>query len=156
MDLFDIAVASKLAGGGGGGGGSSYTLLASKEFEISTTSTSASIVGDISIPELEQKKYILFFEIRDKAGAREDHCYGSDTFGYLIGSSFQKSSYCYYMNGVVMSLTSGQYGIYPTRIDNGTTVVIAARYNSTTKTIDGTFVVNVYALEWPGGVSPFN
>lgn len=40
MDLFDLAVASKLSGGGGGGG-SSWTLLHEEDIEISTTSTSA-------------------------------------------------------------------------------------------------------------------
>lgn len=46
MDLFDIAVASKLAGGGGGGGGGSSNIVTG-EF---TTSSATGTVENITIP----------------------------------------------------------------------------------------------------------
>ena len=54
MDLFDIAVAKKLAGGGGGGGGSSWELLAQKEYSFSEEApTTSTQIDTITVPSTD-------------------------------------------------------------------------------------------------------
>ena len=164
MNLYDIAIAKKLSGGGGGGGGgSSYTLIHQEDIEVSTTSTSAEIVKEISLDPTVFEGKMIYVRIRDKAGPRNDYYFGSD--GFLPYKQNMNDTYWGKFgyrtaSDAVMRINSNadyQYGVYPSAwIFNGT-LKISARYNSnSTKTIDGTFSIEVYALDWPGGVSPFN
>lgn len=168
MDLFDIAVASKLAGGGGGGG-SSYTLLAKEEFEVSGTSTSKTAVGTISAPGCWTSDKIIYVRVRDKAGKRDGYFLGTDVYffnfypamGYTFAFSGIMGAYTAYKSTGVLDSgvrnASSIAGVYADSISSNDTINIVYKYNSgSSQTIDGTYVVEVYALDWPGGVSPFN
>lgn len=141
---------------GGGGGGSSYELLASTEITFSTTSTSSVTAGTITVPGLysifsDMSKYIYIL-IRDKAGSRTDYWYASYTF--LLGS--YRVLYSIRNSSGTLTPSVNNYGLYPDAGVNSTNVLtILARYSSSySRTIDGTYVIEVYALDTPDGVSP--
>lgn len=152
----DGSTATGTGSGGGGGGGSSYELLASTEITFSTTSTSSVTAGTITVPGLysifsDMSKYIYVL-IRDKAGSRTDYWYASYTF--LLGS--YRVLYSIRNSSGTLKPSVNNYGLYPDAGVNSTNVLtILARYSSSySKTIDGTYVIEVYALDTPDGVSP--
>lgn len=150
-----------------GGGGSSYKLLASKEFTVNTSSTSESSVGTVTVPDGWSKDFIIYVKVRDKAGKRNGYFRGSDNF----------ADNCYAANGASTSTTptricdgvdangkfvqsTSAYGVYLSAYSkvsgkNDGTATIKAKYNSSYGTINGTFVVEVYALSWPHNDSMF-
>ena len=163
-----------------GSGGSSYTFIASTEYTVSTSSTTEITVadfdtGDTSIWTSDKMVYV---KIRDKAGRRNGYYYGSDSFiinlikgngltatsSYQItGSSFhqpttgylQQTSLC--RNSSSTAITG--YGIYPTFIYNDGRISLRAKYATSsypTGTIDGTFTVEVYLLDFVNNISPLN
>lgn len=152
-----------------GGGGSSYTLLAEQDFEVSTTSTSTDTVGSITLQDFFTSANLLYIRIRDKAGKRADHYYGSDIFISNAGPASGKTwsitggmATWYKLDsslawGATSNSTNNAKGIFPgSDISNVGKMSIKVAYNSiSTLTIDGTFHVEVYALDWPGKVSPF-
>lgn len=147
-----------------------YTLLASAEFEVSTTSTSQETVGEINISpasDLWRSDTIILVSVRDKAGKRN---------GYFLGCDYYFTNPIPANDGAETSLTyagitkvlynvnedgdynqvNQPYGVYPYDINNTGRVRIYARYNSSySLTINGTYLVNVYALKFPNNVSPF-
>lgn len=157
-------------------GGSSYELIASTTYTVQTTSTTDIVVGtfqtgDTSIWTSDKMVYV---KIRDTAGRRNGYFYGSDsmfcnnvpgngsssTSSYLMhGTSYYQTSAGNLVNYTLQrtstsTITKG-YGVYPTRIYSNGDIDIRAVYNSATLTIDGTFQVDVYLLDWPGNVNPF-
>ena len=153
---------------GGGGGGSSYTLLDTEEVTVSTTSTSTIAISDstMTIPRESHTDKILLIQVRDKAGKRNGYFYGSDTYWMQPSGGSQQNNYrnviLYTTNSsgnVVVSSTS-TYGVFPhsppTFSTGSVTVTMEARYHSSySTTIDGTYTVNVYDLDFPNGSSPF-
>lgn len=150
-------------------GGSSWTLLASTEKNASTTSTSATTVTTIragSAAWTDAK--IIYVRIRDKAGKRSGHFYGSDTFfvnnNKANGTTASCNTAVRFIHrysgaqwGVYMGTGSTGYGVYAFNISSSGAVTINRRYNSTNSlTIDGTYVIEVYALDYPDGVSPYD
>lgn len=148
---------------------SSYTLLGSHEFTVNTTSTSAASIGTFTVPTtVWTKDKAIYIRIRDKAGKRAGYFYGTDNwfinlnaqidstadfaFGlryirrYSASSVFEQ----YYSSG-----TTG-YGVYARSIAKDGTIQVYSRYSSSyTLTINGTYIVEVYTLDLPGGTSPF-
>lgn len=152
-----------------GGAGSSYKLLASEEFSVNTSSTSESSVGTITVNGGWTKDAIIYVKIRDKAGKRNGYFLWSDCFvvnyyaanGQATGVTPVKSCIGVDANGKFVQSTSN-YGVYLSTYskntgagDGGATAIIKAKYSSSYGTINGTFVVEVYALDWPDKVSPF-
>ncbi|MBQ3404765.1 MAG: hypothetical protein IJG63_05055 [Oscillospiraceae bacterium] len=148
------------------GGGYGYTLLGSAEFTVNTTSTTELSVGAIdcgSAAYTSQK--LIYVRIRDKAGKRSGYYYGSDSFVFNRnpgrGSTDTTTSVAIctmrYSAGAPTSLIpSTKYGIYPKSINSSGEIAINGLYNlSATSTINGTFLCEVYALDWPDGISPF-
>ncbi len=147
-----------------------YTLLASAEFTVATTSTSQETIGEINISpasELWRSDAIILVSVRDKAGKRN---------GYFLGCDYYFSNPIPANDGAATSLTyagiakvlynvtdagdydqaNQPYGVYPYDINNSGRVRIYARYNSSySLTINGTYKVDVYALKFPNNVSPF-
>lgn len=168
MNLYDIAIAKKLSGGGGGGGGgSSYTLIASTEAEVSTSSTSPIDVTTISLDNSDFENKILYVKIRDKAGPKTSHFFGSDTFYTgctgLTGNTEYLAHFTYRADTVSDKIyinsaqTQNVYGVYPSAYNVTNGLAIKAKYNASgSRTVDGTFSIEVYALDWPDKVSPFN
>lgn len=142
-------------------------LLASKEFTVNTSSTSESSVGTVTVPDGWTDGSIIYVKIRDKAGKRNGYFRGSDCF----------VDNCYAANGVTTSPTptricdgvdaggkfvqsTSSYGVYLSAYAKGSgsgvaTATIKAKYNSSYGTINGTYVVEVYALSWPHNDSMF-
>lgn len=164
MNLYELAVAKALSGSGGGGGGSSYTLLAEADFEANTTSTTKTDLGNITLDsQYFSNGFMLYICIRDKAGRRTDYNVGTDTFIYIPNPKSTTIVYsrlcfkCTSSGTDVATTSSAANGVYVSNFNkSGMNLTISAKYNSTySGTINGTYHVAVYALEWPGNVSPF-
>lgn len=142
-----------------GGGGSSYKLLKSAEFTVNTSSTAAIDVGTVAAGSAAfDSSKILYVRIRDKAGVRDGYFTESDSWfpnPYQSKGQTVSFSTCGKFSIGKWSVSSSQYGVYPYNIGSDGTVTIKAKYSSAYGTIDGTYVVEVYALDWPDKVSPF-
>ena len=148
-------------------GGSSYTLLTTKEVEVSTTSTSSIDIpnSDITAQRSNHSQKMLYIQVRDKAGKRNGYFYGTDMIWLQpIGGSLQNNYrlslvYATDSSGVVTVTSQSQYGVFPgapTFSSDSVSFNVRARYHSTySLTIDGTYIVNVYDLTWPDNISPF-
>lgn len=147
-----------------GGAGSSYKLLASKAFTVNTTSTTSIDVGTIEAPGAYTSDSIIYVKIRDKAGKRNGYFLGSDSIffnpypangtGTSPATVGGKTAFNVNSQGK-FSANSPQLGVYPYNIPSDGTITIKASYNSQYGTINGTYVVEVYALSWPKDDSPF-
>lgn len=158
---------SQAFGGGGGGGGSSYKLLATKEYEVSTTSTSAIDVDSFMLDaeEVYTADKLVYVRVRPKEEP-ESGFYGVDQFipnpypAQPGGYSANSNAIMYVKGNGVVDITYSnagtKYGVYVQNIASDGTVSVKARYNSSSsKTIDGTYVLELYLLDWPDNVSPF-
>ena len=152
----DVAVPS--SGGG-------VTLITSQEFTVSTSSTSATSVGSVTGTQAAYtNNAIIYVRVRDKAGKRQGYFYGTDSFfiNNLTYGGFNKGiRQCatYTTNNdftLNQSIQTSGYGVYPTVI-YASYISLYSRYNSDyTGTIDGTYVVDVYAITTPDGNTPYN
>lgn len=168
-NTYDVsALAQVVVNVSGGGGGGGYTLVWSGEVEANTTSTSPVYLSTTFENEAAwNKNKIIYCRIRDKAGKRDGYFYGTDCFvvnnNASTGStttleSFYVATYkC--NNGTVQctTVTNTKYGVCLRNISQYGIGKFQARYNSSyTGTINGTYKVDVYLLDWPvDGVSPF-
>lgn len=147
----DVAVPSS--------GGSSYTLVYSDDFEISATATQETKITTVSLPNHPTGGSLYYVKIRDKAGPRDGYFYGTDSWANGRDSStlsFATETYrC--VNGSVAVYT-GSYGVYLSSFNPLTNSFnIAARYSSSySKTINGTFSVEIYKLDYAPGGNPFS
>ena len=169
MDLFDVAVAKTLSSSGGGGGGG-LTKLFEKEYELNTTSTSKTVFATEKVEGCYTSDAIIYIRIRRKEGSAAGYHLGSELF--LINANpvngTQNNIYTnnigtYILrtnaDGKVQTIAqnpSSTSGVYVDQISTDEMIQFATKYNSTqTLTINGTYVVEVYSIPWPGGVSPF-
>ena len=147
-----------------------WTLLGSKEHSVSTTSTSAGSATTISIGSAAwTDSKIIYVRIRDKAGKRAGYFYGSDTFFINLsaanGATADSNHAVKFIHRYSESSAWGQYtctgtsgyGVYPYNLATTGLINIYRRYNSTySLTINGTYVIEVYALDYPDGISPYD
>lgn len=154
---------------GGGGGASPWTLMHSEELTVSTTSTSDSSTKAIILSGIYTSSKILYVRIRDKAGKRAGYFYGTDNFiinpnpangGTGTVTTFIARYVIRYNNSNMFqsSLYSGAngYGVYVYNLTSSGQLNLHQRYNtSSSLTINGTYTVEVYTLDWPDGISPF-
>lgn len=144
--------------------GSSWKLLGSTEITTSSTSTTATSVGTLTIPEAWDANKIILVRVRDKAGKRAGYFYGSDSFflnyqdasggtstityaGRLIHRCTSSGAYSSYVGA-----TTTGYGVYGYSISAAGVVNIYRRYNSNySLTINGTYIVEVWALDYEPG-----
>lgn len=140
------------------GGVAKCKLLASEEFTVNTSSTSSIDVGAVAAGAAAYTSdKIIYVRVRDKAGVRNGNFTESDSW---FINPYPAKGQTYDANSATMSYGKGEIGtskcgVYPSRIDKNGKVFIVAKYSSTYGTINGTYVVEVYALEWPDRVSPF-
>lgn len=149
--------------------GCSYTLIASKEQSVNTTSTSASSATTLSLGSAAYTAdKIIYVRIRDKAGKRAGYFYGSDNyiFNYnqanggtgevtTVARLIHRYSTSNQFATYVGATTTG-YGVYAYSITSNGTLNIYRRYNSTNSlTINGTYLIEAYYLEPQGGTKPF-
>lgn len=158
MNYYDTLIARALSGGGGGGG---IKKLHEEDIPVSTTSTTAITVKDISVEGLPVEgdtDKLVYVRIRDKAGWRNNYFYGSDNFCSPIaiwGGSGANAVcgiryYCSESSGTVNktgTMQSTLYGVYVGQLSDLGGFRILARYNSSSsRVIDGTFNVQVYVI----------
>ena len=162
IESFAIGMIFGTKDSGGGQPASTWTKLAEQDFTVSTSSTTETTVGTISCGAAAwTKDKIVCVRVRDKAGARTGYFYGGDTFiinnnaaNNSTGSVTTMNRFCYGLNPT-WKLTTSSNGIYPSSLASNGTIALKSKYNSSYGTIDGTYHVEVYTLEWPDNVSPF-
>jgi hypothetical protein len=140
------------------GGVAKCKLLASKEFTVNTSSTSDVTVGSFNVPELADLEAIIYVKVRDKAGKRWGYFRGGDNFvERKVGTSAVSSiKYSFGVsNSGSLYVGTGTYGVFVGGISDSGDVTIKAKYSSSYGAINGTYVVEVYALSWPKDDSPF-
>lgn len=151
----------------GGGGGSSYTLLVSDEVTVNTSSGTATNVKTLTIPvsTIYTAQKIIYVKTRDKAGARTGYYFGTDAFFVNKNPVISTTATSISAFGVTYRYTTAganvrvertnPYGVYGASINDQGVLTIKSCYNGNyTGTINGTYTIEVYALEWPGNVSP--
>ena len=164
MDFYDILLAQKLSGGGGGGGGGSAKLLYAGEVEVNTTNTSAETVTTIQLgAEALTADKILYVNIMAKNPSysrflRSDSFFlnpmaGRLTESYILGQRFRRASA---QTWQVSGLSSSAYGVYPNELTLDGNLIIKARYNSNFGSIDDTYEIKVFLLDFPSGVKPYS
>lgn len=142
-----------------GGGGSSYKLLKSAEFTVNTSSTTAIDVGTVAAgSDAYDSSKLIYVRVRDKAGVRNGYFTEYDAwfpnpYQYKGGTDSMTVASKLIIGKGGFGTSAG--GVYPNAISSDGTVEIKARYNASYGTINGTYVVEVYALDWPDKVSPF-
>lgn len=125
------------------------------------TSTTASMVGSKSFgASIYTKDKVVYIRIRDKAGKRKGYYTGGDYFfinpypaneATSTLSSGARLSHRY-SSGGTFGQTASSYGVYAYSISSGGNLVIRACYNSTySLTIDGTYLIDVFTLDYPTG-----
>ena len=157
---------------------SNCKLIASTTYQVNTTSTTAITVGTFSTGDTSiwTSDKMVYVKIRRKNSRENGYYFGSDcifsnsapgnnltaTESYLMyGTSYYQNSagnlINYNLQRTVAGSTVQGYGVYATKVYSNGDIDINARYDSSyTLRIDGTFYVDVYLLDWPGGISPFN
>lgn len=166
-DLYDLLLAQQLSGGGGGGGGgSSYHLIASQEYDWTYTSTSEAVIDTMQLPASAwTKDKMLFVKIRLVGSASSNIFLGSDSLlsnsytnqSYSTDNTFMKISYSLESGKIVAykSATTKCAGITGAVLSN-TGLLTFKAYKNTFFSISGHFKVDVYELDWPDDISPYN
>ena len=142
-----------------------YKLIYTDEVDASTTSTTPIKLTDISAgSSAYTSNKILFVKIRDKAGKRAGYFYGMDNFviNYFPSisaatSATSISKFCYKCNDNAQIIsTLDSFGVFVAQVNSSGDIRINARYSETTSlTIDGTYKIDVYLLDWPNNDNPF-
>ena len=150
-------------------GETSWTLLGSHTYEVSTDSTSASTVGSFTVCKSWDASKIIYIKVRDVEGPKKGCFLGSDSFfmncfaandyqtpfataARIIHFVTDDEKYEQY----TASTTNG-YGVYGYSISPGGSITIRKRYSDEySLTINGTYLVEVYSLDFPNNESPFN
>jgi hypothetical protein len=163
FDILAYLMGKQAGEGGGGGGGYGYTKLAEQDFTVNTSSTSETSVGTINAgASAWTSDKIVYVRIRDKAGKRLGYWFGVDQFYVNVNPANHVASsvtpatwtFGYYIDGT-FKFNNTKVGIYTTTLNDAGNFTISAKYNGTYGTINGEYHVEVYALDWPDGVSPF-
>lgn len=153
--------------GAASGGGTSWTKVGeTKEVTVSTTSTTAAQVAELTIdPSIVTYHKVLYVRIRDKAGKRPGYFAGNDTFfinpnagangtvGNLTAGA--RLTHRYNTSGAWQISASGDsttYGVYPYRVVSTGKLQIYRRYSSSASlTINGTYTIDCFLLDYPAG-----
>jgi len=151
---------------------SSWTKVAETSYQVSTTGTTATAfatwaTGHIGLWTSDK---IVYVRIRDTVGKRAGYFYGTDTFfiNPLIKDGSSTTSTQSRIISAIWSVDSNSlytfrygynstsYGVYPDYFFNNGDIRMSKRYNSTySRTIDGTYKVEVYLLDPAGGIPIF-
>lgn len=149
-------ITAKIIGGGGGG---LMEKIATQEFAVNTTSTSSIEVGTISLgASAWTSDKLIYVHIYDKAGATDGKFVATHSLfaNYYprAGVSYGINPTCavsvYYQNHKITKGYAGSpVGVFP-GLDPDGTLKIRAQYSSNySKTINGTYVVDVYFINIP-------
>ena len=153
------------------GGGGGPTLLSSQTVELSCTSTSWTLLETLDVGTDVFYDGIVYVKIRDTAGRRAGYFYGSDSYIYnmhyisnltTVTAAAVSNNIGWYCGTSTTNLTAarnnsqtteqGYYGLRAIQANTDGELTIWGRYNTTySRTIDGTYKVDVYLLPYPGG-----
>ena len=147
-------------------GGSSYHLLYSEEIEDSYSSTTAATLREIDLSEdlPAGGDALLLFQARrtTKSGG---YFYGGIAICQLVpgwdavdaGNSSFIGEFFSYTNANKWHFTTTKYGIYADTVTKEGVLTIKHKYNSTiAATINGTYTIGVYLLDYAPGGNPFS
>lgn len=147
---------------------SPWKFLGRGEVTVSTEDTAAARVTDLDMPGAYDNHKYIYCRVRDKAGRRPGYFYGADSFWANAtkenggtGAVTHAGRYVYRVNddGTLTAVSVGGttgYGVYGYNITSADKVGVNRRYHATyTPIIDGTFTVEVYALDPPTGKTVF-
>lgn len=152
----------------GGGGSASWERLHHEEQEVSTTSTTKTLVTSIDLGAAGYTSDdIIYVHIRDKAGKRSGYFYGNDDFSInpypvngattAIGFSKQCIKYAADVYSIQVSGPNSGYGIYADTISSAGILEIYSQVNSSyAPLIDGAYTIDVYKLSMPSGTTLFD
>ena len=166
------AVETLVAGYGESGSSSTWIKIAEKSYTIENFTGAAQIVETWKTghSEIWTSDKIVYVRIRDTVGKRAGYFYGTDTFfinplikdgssltdtqSQIISAVWSVDSTSLYKFMYGYNTTS--YGVYPDNFFNNGDIRIIKKYNSShSRTIDGTYKVEVYLLDPAGGVPIF-
>lgn len=144
---------------------STWKLLGTTSITTSSTSTTATAVGTITLPDSWTKEKIIYVRVRDRAGNRAGYFFGHDTYftNFQIANNATSTlttgahiTYAYTSDSKWYEY-SGQYGVYGYSITSAGVITIRRRYHATySLTINGTYDVEVWALNYADDVTPFD
>lgn len=166
MDLTSFVMGRASAGGGGGSTGSSWTRIYQGEISDSdyTGTSGASLLGaDIELgSEAWRDDVVLWVKIRDKAGLRDGHFFGSDCV-FINTAKSKGSSYTNVLGVAAYTGSDGacsgygsSVGVYANKITNGGKLSFMHKYSaSNSGTLEGTYAVEVYQLAYAPNGNPF-
>ena len=147
--------------GGGSGGDSAWTKVAETSYQVSTTSTSMATVATWATghSELWTDSKWVYVRIRDTAGKRAGYFYGSDNF-FTLAPGLTDSTTIHFISNVntngVYNINTGSYGVWADTLYSDGRIRIRVKYNSSSsRTINGTYKVEVYLLDPPTGAPIF-
>ena len=150
-----------VVGTASGGGSSSWTKIAETSYQVSTTSTSTVTVAtwETGHSELWTDSKWVYVRIRDTAGKRADYFYGSDNFFTLV-PGLTSATTIHFISMVntngVYGINTGSYGVWADTLYSDGRIRIRVKYNSSSsRTINGTYKVEVYLLDPPTGAPIF-
>ena len=167
-DVYEYSKAEVNVPSGGGGG---PTLLSSQTVELSCANTSWTLLETLNVGTNVFFDGIVYVKIRDTAGRRAGYFYGSDSYIYNMHyiSNFTTLTVAAVSNNIgwycgtsatnlvasrdITTVTEqGYYGLRAIQANTDGELTIWGRYSSSySKTIDGTYKVDVYLLPYPGG-----
>lgn len=148
-------------------GGYGYTKLGEGEVTVNTSSTAQTQQLAIQCgEEAYTQDRMIYVRIRDKAGKRPGYFLGTDNFFFNSRKASGTTHDCDHCARVLYyrttyssyyAYTRDPYGIYAYSISKEGEVRIYSKYSSGySGIIDGTYKVEVYALDYPDGISPFD
>lgn len=152
------------------GGGSSYTLIASDTVDVSTTSTTAISVKTINLgSQFYTSDKIIYVKVRNAVEATPGYFIGSDVYFFNVyAANAQTTELTNAVRLTTARLSSGDYtlrangttvgyGVYANSIDSNGNLTISARYSSSySLTINGTYAIEVYALDYAPNGNPYD
>lgn len=159
--------------GSGSGGASSYRLISSTQCEVvdGITYSNRDIYSiNCTLSDIWTGSKILYVQVRDKAGPRNGHFYGSDTFIYNVyaANSDTRATYSIGARVTIRKKSDGTwdstvgggstgYGVFAYSVNQRSSIVnIRGNYNATySLDMVGTYTVKIYNLDWPDNISPF-
>ena len=146
-----------------------YTLIHSEEIEDSYSGTSSAELKTISLSEDWAAGKLVYVKIRDKAGPRQGYFYGSDSWFPCFSSITGSGSVGTKSAGVVgyslgsgtnnLSINGGNnafYGLFVGKYKRDEIVIYHQYSSSYSKTIGGTYTIEVYLLDYAPSGNPFS
>lgn len=164
IDVSQFATADVAVPSSGG-----YTLIHSEEIEDSYSGSSSAELKTISLSEDWAAGKLVYVKIRDKAGPRQGYFYGSDSWFPCFSSITGSGSAGMKNAGVVgyslgsgtdaLSINGGNnafYGLFVGKYKRDEIVINHQYSSSYSRTINGTYTIEVYLLDYAPGGNPFS